>query len=171
MGLWAAATAPAKILGIQRVIEIGYPDPRTIGIVLTVAAAAWALWSVYQSASPDLWLLAGLAAFLVHGYATLSAQVHENHLFAAVPLLVLAAAGRRAFVPVAIGLSVVVSLNLNLFYGFGEGVGYALPRAMTIVDATVLVALLNCFLFSWHAAVLKQQCSTAAAPRRLPAPA
>ncbi len=45
MGLWAAITAPAKILGIPRVIEIGYPDPRTIGIALTIAAIAWALWT------------------------------------------------------------------------------------------------------------------------------
>jgi hypothetical protein len=178
MGLWAAATAPAKILGIQRVIEIGYPDPRAIGIALFLAAFAWALWTAYspttrnpRSSMPDLWLLAGLAAFLVHAYATLSAQVHENHLYAAVPFLVLASAGRRAFLPIAIGVSLVVSLNLNLFYGFGEGVGYALPRAMTIVDATVLVAVVNCLLLSWHAAVLRQQCSTATALRQSPVPA
>jgi hypothetical protein len=177
MGLWAAVTAPAKILGIQRVIEIGYPDPRTIGIVLTIAAFTWGLWTAYRFATNnlqfaiDLWLLAALAAFLVHGYATLSAQVHENHLFAAVPLLVLASAGRRAFLPICVGVSGVVALNLNLFYGLGDGVGYALPRGTTIVDATVLVALVNCFLFSWHAVVLKQQCSTATARRQSPAPA
>ena len=57
MGLWAAITAPAKILGIQRVIEIGYPDPRTIGIVLTVAAIAWALWTA--RGARDLWLAGG----------------------------------------------------------------------------------------------------------------
>jgi hypothetical protein len=169
MGVWAALTAPAKILGIQRVIDIGYPDPRTIGIVLTIAATAWALW--IARGARDLWALAGLGAFVVHAYATLSAQVHENHLFAAVPLLVLASAGRRAFRPIAIGVSAVVALNLNLFYGFGDGIGYALPRGITIVDATVIVALLNCLLLSWHAAVLRRECSTAAAPRPRPAPA
>jgi hypothetical protein len=180
MGVWAAVTAPAKILGIQRVIDIGYPDPRTIGIALTFGAAAWALWTVYAAPctlhpaprpSPDLWLLAGLGAFLVHAYATLSAQVHENHLFAAVPLLVLASAGRRAFWPICLGVSAVVALNLNLIYGFGDGIGFALPRAITIVDLTVIVALVNCSLFVWHAAVLKSQCSTAAARRPQPAPA
>ena len=115
--------------------------------------------------------LAGVGAFLVHAYATLSAQVHENHLFAAVPLLVLASAGRRAFRPICLGVSAVVALNLNLFYGFGDGIGYALPRAITIVDLTVIVALVNCSLLSWHAAVLKRQCSTAAARRPQPAPA
>ena len=168
MGAWAAFTAPARILGIQRVIEIGYPDPRMIGIVLTVAAAAWALWRAYQFAisnwqfAIDLWLIAGVAAFIVHAYATLSAQVHENHLFAAVPLLVMASAGRRAFAPIAVGVSAVVALNLNLFYGFGDGIGYAVPRGITVIDLTVILAIVNCFLLSWHAAVLKRQCSTAA---------
>jgi len=119
----------------------------------------------------DLWLLAGLAGFCVHAYATLSAQVHENHLFAAVPLLVLAAAGRPGFRPIAAGVSAVVALNLNLFYGFGDGIGYALPRAIAIVDFTVIVALFNCFLLSWHAVVLSRQCSTADARLRPPAPA
>jgi hypothetical protein len=181
MGLWAAVTAPAKILGIQRVIEIGYPDPRSIGIALTIGASAWALWTASRAASrephavprtsPDLWLLAGLAGFLVHAYATLSAQVHENHLFAAVPLLVLAAAGRPGFRPIGAGVSAVVALNLNLFYGFGDGIGYALPRAITIIDLTVIVALFNCLLLSWHAVVLSRQCSTADARLRPPAPA
>ena len=177
MGLWPALTAPARILNISRVIEIGYPDPRTIGIALTAAAIAWALWIALPSAirhppsATDVWLLAGVAAFAVHAYATLSAQVHENHLFAAVPLLVLAAAGRRGFRPIAIGVSAVVALNLNLFYGFGDGVGWALPRALTVIDATVVVAAINCFLLSWHAVVLRNECSTAAALRRSSAPA
>ena len=87
------------------------------------------------------------------------------------PLLVLASAGRRAFLPIAAGVSAIVALNLNLFYGFGDGIGYALPRAITVVDLTVILALVNCFLLSWHARVLTSACSTAAAPRPAPAPA
>jgi hypothetical protein len=144
--------------------------------VLTIAVAAWALWVTYRSTTHrtqstiDLWLLAGLAAFLVHAYATLSAQVHENHLFAAVPLLVLASAGRRAFRPICVGVSAVVALNLNLFYGFGDGIGYAVPRGMSIVDLSLVVALVNCSLLLWHAAVLRSQGSTAAVLRPQPAP-
>ena len=189
MGIWAALTAPAKILGIQRVVDLGYPDPRSIGIVLTIGGTAWAMWTVYKStidatipsaiqsairnprSAIDVWLVAGLAAFCVHAYATLSAQVHENHLFAAVPLLVLAAAGRRALWPICVAVSAVAALNLNLFYGFGDGVGYALPRAWTIVDVTVIAALLNCSLFLWHARVFRSECSMAAARRQSPAPA
>jgi hypothetical protein len=88
-----------------------------------------------------------------------------------VPLLVLAAAGRPGFRPIAAGVSAVVALNLNLFYGFGDGIGYALPRAITIIDLTVIVALFNCLLLSWHAVVLSRQCSTAAARLQPPAPA
>jgi hypothetical protein len=177
MGLWAALTAPARILNISRVIEIGYPDPRTIGIILMTAAIAWALWTAYQSAirnpqsAMDVWLVAGIAGFCVHAYATLSAQVHENHLFAAVPLLILASAGRRGFRPIAIGVSAIVALNLNVFYGFGDGIGWALPRAITAIDLTVILALVNCFLLSWHAVIVRRQCSTAAGLHRQPAPA
>ena len=48
--------------------------------------------------------------------------------------------------PIAVGVSAVVALNLNLFYGFGDGIGYALPRAITVVDATVVVALAQLLL-------------------------
>lgn len=167
IGVWAALTAPVRILGIPRVVELGYPNPRPIGIILTAGSAVWALWTARRT--HEMWLLAGVAAFLVHAYATLSAQVHENHLFAAVPLLIVAAAGRRVFRPICAVVSAVVALNLNLFYGFGDGVGSALPRAATIVDATVVVALVNCAALAWHASVLKTECAGAAA--RLPRPA
>ena len=162
MGLWPAITAPAKILNISRVIEIGYPDPRTIGIMLTIAAIAWALWTASRAASRT----SHLAPRTPHLAPRTSPDLW---LFAAVPLLVLAAAGRPGFRPIAVGVSVVAALNLNLFYGFGDGIGYALPRAITIIDLTVIVALLNCFLLSWHAVTLTRECSTANA--RLPPPA
>lgn len=168
LGAWTAFTMPTRILGISRMIELGYPNPRLVGIALTVTAAAWALWTARRAR--DLSLVAALAAFLVHAYATLSAQVHENHLFAAVPLLVLASGGRREFRPIAIAVSAIVALNLNLFYGFGNGVGYALPRGITIVDATVVLAVLNCAAFWQHARTLRRACSTADEYRPAPAP-
>jgi hypothetical protein len=170
VGAWAAVTAPASILGISRVIEIGYPNPRAIGIALTIAAAAWALWTARRVR--DLWLLAAAGAFVVHAYATLSAQVHENHLFAAVPFLVLAAAGRRALWPICAAVSAIVALNLNMFYGFGNGVGYGLPRTITIIDASVVLAVLNCVALWRHAVVFDRECSQRApAPASTPAPA
>jgi len=169
LGLRAAITAPAKILGIPRIIEIGYPDPLIIGVVLTIAAIAWALWIARKR--DDVWLLAGVGAFTIHAYATLSAQVHENHLFGAVPLLVLAAAGRSAFRPILVSVSAIVALNLNLFYGFGEGVGYGFPRSLTVIDATVLLSVINCAALCWHAAVLRRESSKAVECRQTPVPA
>ncbi len=185
MGTWAALVAPAKILGISRMVEIGYPNPLLVGTTMTAIAIAWAMTAGFRSAlrnaqssairdsqsALDVWLVAGVAAFSFHAYATLSAQVHENHLFGAVPLLVVAAAGRRAFRPMLALVSAIAALNLNLFYGFGDGIGYALPRGLTIVDATVVLAVINCAALSWHAVILHRQCSTAAARPPSPAPA
>jgi hypothetical protein len=161
MGVWAALTAPAKILGIPRMIEIGYPNPLSIGIALTIGSVAWALWTTRRQ--HDVWLLAGVGAFTIHAYAALSAQVHENHLFCAVPLLVLAAAGRPAFRPICAVVSAIAALNLNLFYGFGDGIGYALPRTLTVIDATVVLAVINCAALWWHARILKREGSAATA--------
>lgn len=33
---------------------LGYPNPRAIGIVLTIGAAAWALWTAYRSTIHNL---------------------------------------------------------------------------------------------------------------------
>jgi len=169
MGAWAAFTSPTKILAISRVIELGYPNPRIVGFILFGSAAAWSLWTA--RCRGDLWIVSALAGFLMHAYATLSAQVHENHLFAAVPLVGIAAAGRTRLTPIFVVLSAIFVLNLNLFYGISEDIGYAIPRTLTIVDATVLVAIANCAALAWHAVVFSRECSTADAPRRAPVPA
>ena len=155
-GTWGAFTHQTQILAISRFIEVGYPNPRPIGAVLAVAAIAWALWTARRG--KDLWLMAALAGFAIHAYATLAAQVHENHLYAAVPFLTLAAAGRRRFTPVLIAVSAIFTLNLNLFYGISEDVGYRIPRGLTIVDMTVVLALVNCVALAWHATVLRREC-------------
>ena len=56
----------------------------------------------------------------------------------------------------------IFTLNLNLFYGISENVGYALPRTLTVVDATVLLAVANCAALLWHASVFKGECSASA---------
>lgn len=169
MGLWAALTMQTRILGISRLVELGYPNVRPVGIVLALLAMGWGLWTGRRAR--DLWLTSALGAFLVHAYATLSAQVHENHLFAAVPLLAIAAAGRPRFMPVLVAVSAILALNLNMFLGISEGVGYAIPRDVTILDLSVVLAVVNCAALVWHAAVFRSECSTADARRQSPAPA
>ena len=170
MGVWAAFTAPTKILAVSRTIEIGYPNPRAIGTLLALGAMGWSVWPAARAR--DLFLLAAVSAFMVHAYATLSAQVHENHLFAAIPLLVIAAAGRPRFRPILWTLSGIFALNLNLFYGVSEYIdGFAVPLTITIVDLTVLLALWNCVALAWHASVLRSECSKAVAHLQSPVPA
>ncbi len=169
LGAWTAFTMPTRILGITRLVELGYPNPRAVGLALTAAAAAWALWTGRRVRSAAQG--AGVAAFLVHAYSVLAAQVHENHLFAAVPLLVFAGARLAPFRSIAVGVTAVAALNLNLFYGFGNGVGYALPRGITVVDATVVLAAVNCVLLWRHAMALRAACSMEAGCPPAPAPA
>jgi hypothetical protein len=153
MGAWGAFTAPTRILAISRTIEIGYPNPRVAGTILAAAAMCGGIWASRRARDP--FLISAAAAFMVHAYATLSAQVHENHLFAAVPLLVIAGAGRPRFRPIMWTVSAIFALNLNMFYGISEYIdGYAFPRTATVVDATVLLAVLNCATLAWHARVL-----------------
>jgi hypothetical protein len=157
VGAWRAFTALPRILAVSVVTDLGYPDARVVGLVLMAAAWFWALWRARRARDP--WLLAGLGAFLVHAYFVLAANVHENHLLLAIPLAVLAAVGRPAWSRVAAALTVIHALNLNLFYGFGEAVApnLAIPRSLTVVDAVVVLSVLNAAALAWHARVLLVQ--------------
>jgi hypothetical protein len=162
MGLWPALTAPAKILQISRFVDVGYPNARVVGFVLAGAAMAWGISVVRRPR--DVWIAAGLAGFLVHAYTTLAAQVHENHLFAAMPFLAFAAAGRKRYLPLLVTLSGIFTLNLNLFYGVSDDVGYAIPRMLTPIDLTVVVAAGNCVALAWHALVLRREAGQGVLP-------
>jgi hypothetical protein len=169
MGVWGAFTAQTRILQISRFMEIGYPNPRPIGAALAMLAMGWSLWTARRAR--DVWLLAALAAFLVHAYSTLSAQVHENHLYAAVPLLAMASAGRRRLTPVYLAVCAIVALNLNLFYGISGEFGYAIPRSLLVIDMTVILAVLNCAALAWHAAMLRRECALSEPTLLAPQPA
>jgi hypothetical protein len=151
----AAWTAPVRILRISMAEAQGLPNPRPFGTALVLLAAGWATWRARRGA--ELGLLAGLGGFLVHAYFTLAVGVHENHLFLAVPLSGLAAALRPAFRGPWLAVSAVTALNLNFIYGLGQGMGGALPRGITLVDATVLLAAANVAALAWHAVVLARE--------------
>jgi hypothetical protein len=169
LGEWTAWTMPVRILGIRRFMELGYPNPRPIGMALVAVAAAWGFYRarrvVTRGSSPVLLLAAG--AFALHAYFLLAVQVHENHLFLALPLLAAAAASSVRYRAVAGAVSVAVALNLLLFYGIGRDLR-ALPRSATIIDATVLLSFAQVVVFMWHGRVLQvvTQCTPAAAPAR-----
>ena len=156
-GVWGAFRHETQILQISRFMEVGGPNPRPIGTVLVLVAVAWAVWTARRS--KDLWLMAALGAFSIHAFETLAAGVHENHLFAAVPLLTIAAAGRRRLLPVLVVVSAIFAVNLDIFYGISEDLGYRIPRGLTIIDLSVVLAVVNCAALVWHAIVFKRECA------------
>ena len=87
-------------------------------------------------------------------FFTLSVSVHEHHLLMAVPLLAVAAALDRRFRGVFYAVSAMVFLNINLFYGISRGWGWAIPRDVTPIDLSVLLAFAGLGIFAWHALVL-----------------
>ena len=166
-GVWGAFRHETQILQVTRFMEVGFPNPRPIGTILVVAAIAWATWTARRGT--DLWLMAALGAFSIHAFEVLAAGVHENHLFAAVPLLTIAAAGRRRLMPALLVVSAIFALNLNIFYGISEDLGYRIPRGLTIIDVSVVLAVLNCIALVWHATVFKRECDSPAYLTSFPA--
>lgn len=159
-GVRSMLTTQAVLTPISAVMDFESPAVRiavrVLGGTLTMAAGAWGVWTARRAR--DLWLHAGAAAFLVHAYVVLTPQVHENHLFAAVPLLALASAGRRRFLPLLVVVSIVAALNLNLLYGLGEpDLRYAIPRGLIGVDLMLLASAANCAALAWHALVLARE--------------
>ena len=109
----------------------------TAGLVLAPMVAAGA-WANFRQA---------MASFSRHDM--LSGQVHENHFFMIVPLLALTAAALPEWRALFWVLNGIFALNLYLFYGLGERVGFAIPRSVTIIDATVWLSLANLIVFVW----------------------
>jgi hypothetical protein len=145
-------------------------EARVAGALLTLGTVGVVTWGA--RGARDLWLLAALGAFAVHAYATLAVAVHENHLYAAVPLLALTVAGRRRFAGVFAAVSAIVAMNLSLAYGWGVGVGHVPPQTVGGIDVLVLLAVVNLAVFAWHFLVLHAECAiTPPGPSGFPPPA
>ena len=120
---------------------------RAVGAAATVAAVAWSIAALPRRA--PAWAPAAAAAFAVHAYAVLAVSVHEPHLSVAVPLLAVAAAGRRAFWGPFLLVSAIVAINVPRIAG---------PTAMS------LLALGNCAGLAWHARVYARECRASRMP-------
>lgn len=146
MDLWSALTMKVRILKISDFTRL-YPNPKPLGTLLVVAAVGWGLWRARRSAS-----LAGaslLAAWCVFAYAMLGIQVHENHVYLAVPFVVIAAGLDRSLRPLCWTVSTLVALNMYLFYGVGNGQPLLIDRSWTIIDASLVLAFINVGVFVW----------------------
>jgi len=151
---WIAGAALHRPAQIVLVVNASYWLLLAATWIVVLSAIAWAVRATRGRG--DLAALAALSAFAVHAYAVLALQVHENHLFLALPLLAIVAASRPDYRGLLLLVSLVAAVNANLFYGFGDGIGYALPRHVAFFDTSVVLALVNCVSLVWHAALLRR---------------
>jgi hypothetical protein len=155
MGLADAFLSPvARPLGITTIVQLGYPNPRLPATLVVLAAMAWGLWMGRKVR--DLPRIGLLGAWVVYAYFMLAVQVHENHFYLILPLLALAAAALPEWRKPFWLLSAIFALNLYLFYGMGDRVGFAVPRTITGIDATVWLSLANVLAFVRFARLLRQ---------------
>jgi hypothetical protein len=145
---WTTAfTMPVRILAISRMVEVGYPNPKPIGAAIVVAVIAWGAWRARRR--PALGVAAAFGAWSILAYAMFSAQVHENHAYAAVPLLAIAAGQEPRLRKIFWWTSAMTALNMYLFYGLGDGRPTVVNRAWTGVDLSVVLSAVNLALFAW----------------------
>ena len=145
-GWWRALSQEVRILAISRAVALGYPNARVVGTVLVTVACGWAAWRARRASFAAAAALAGWSAY---AYAILAAQVHENHLYLAVPFFVVAAGLDRRYRALLWWVSAIFALNLLLFYGFGRGLPFPLDRHWTGIDASVLLACVSVGVFVW----------------------
>lgn len=155
-----------RILAISSWMEMGLPNPRPIGTALVLGGVTWGCWRAWRSRA--LAVHAALAAFTGYVFFVFGVSVHEHHLITAVPCLVLAAALDRRFRPAAWTVSAMTALNLNLFYGISRGWGWAVPRRLTPIDLSVLLAIIATAGVFWFAHVLRTAAATAPSPAVTP---
>ncbi len=162
------AIVPSSMIREQGIADL---DAWGIGLFLAFVVITGAIWAwgwrgtrrVTLPSTPSL-RVADLALVPLQLYAAtmLLPSIHENHLMPVLPLILalagLAAAGaapglaRRLTILYA-ALTVIVGLNLVLFYGFGKGVPAPLPRLVFGFDSTVALAAVNVGLFAVTVAV------------------
>lgn len=159
-GFPAAYLHPVRrILSITAWMENGLPNPRPIGFTMVTLGTLWGLWRGWRRS--DLAAHAALAAFTVQVFFTLGVSVHEHHMMLAVPLLVLAAALDPAYRWLMVAVSLFNALNINIFYGIGLPGVWTVPRTITPIDFSVVLALCSVPLLLWHARILRSRAALA----------
>jgi hypothetical protein len=153
LGVIGALTAPVRILRITDFLRL-YPDPRPIGTALVAASILWACWRSRRAVSVSQTALLG--AWCVYAYTMFATRVHENHLYLAVPFMMIAAGLDRTLRPLAWALSAIAAINLYMFYGLGGGWPPIVGRGWTGIDLTVLLSMINVGIFAWATNALRR---------------
>jgi hypothetical protein len=176
LGFVGAFVQPVRILALSTVEELGHPSPAMFATTLVALFFVFSLWRATRwagaepaPAAPDRpspvlpALAAALACLLVHTYYMFAVRVHENHLFLALPLALVAAIHLSAYRRVALVIGLVQALNLFAFYGISEGIGWTPSRQWSGVDVTVPLALVSVIAWGWHLGVFVRLTRTASA--------
>jgi hypothetical protein len=162
------------IVPVSMIQEMGISDLNAwgIGLFLLLVIVTGAIWAWHRRghlAAPLAVADLSLLPLQLYAATMLLPSIHENHLVPMLPLLALlvglaAARGERLWLR-RIGwlyglLSVVVGLNLILFYGLGKGAPAPLPRMIAGFDSTVGLAAANVLIFTatlavWCVALLR----------------
>jgi hypothetical protein len=154
-GVPAAYFVPVKgVMALSTFLESGWPNPRPAATAAVLATIGWATWRLRQTR--DLGHHAALAALTVHAYFTLGVAVHENHILLAVPLLAVAAALQPRFRGAFVLVTIVAALGMNMFYGLGRGIGWAVPRGITGIDLSVVTSFVSIVAFVWLVRLVAQ---------------
>jgi hypothetical protein len=147
LGWFDAFTMEVRILGGNRFMALGFPDPKPIGAAVVIALTAWGAWRVRRSRTLDAWLL--FAGWVVLAYFMFGAQVHENHAYLAVPCLAVAAGLNPRWRPFFWIVSALVAFNMYVFYGLGAGWPPIVSRTWTVIDLTVLASCAALAVFAY----------------------
>ncbi|HUP27353.1 MAG TPA: hypothetical protein VM409_02885 [Chloroflexia bacterium] len=160
----SALRVQTEIALMPDLLAAGRPDPKIWGAVFMLVftlAVIWAWWrragSTIAARSGRSPLVAEGIALQIYGGTMLLTQSHENHAYGAAALLGLAwwlerKGGRpdRELLALYCALSVIVTLNMTIFYGLGgDPPTTQFPRGATLVDASVLLSVVNYLLFGW----------------------
>ncbi len=147
LGWFTAFSAPVRILGTSRFMELGYPNAKLTGAAIVIALLAWALWQSRNGRPLAGW--AFVAGWSVFAYTMFAAQVHENHLYLAVPMLAVAAGLSRQYRAAFWAVSIITAFNMYIFYGLSDGWGPIINRRWTGIDLTVIASFINLGVFAW----------------------
>ena len=147
LGLADALSRPATMVRISTAVAEGVPNPRIVGMFLTVMAFWWVLRRSWRGVTLPVGALVG--AWCVLAYFMLSGQVHENHSYLALPILGLAAAALPRLRTLYWLITAAYCLNLYLFYGFGMTLPPVFERSWTFIDASVLLSIAYIGLVVW----------------------
>src|SRR6185436_1243643 len=132
---------------ISTAVAQGIPNPRTVGVLLTMASIGWSIWRSWRGVSAPVGALVG--SWCVLAYFMLAGQVHENHSYLALPFLAIAAGALPQLRPLYWWISAAFVLNIYLFYGLGQSLPPVIARSWTFVDMSVLLSVVYLGLAVW----------------------